>query len=66
MVISTVGISTMIDFASPILNIIYPIILTQIILSFFNEKIANDNVYRGAAIGAVSLTGGFRQLSSCM
>lgn len=52
LVISTVGISTMIDFASPILNIIYPIILTQIILSFFNEKIANDNVYRGAAIGA--------------
>ena len=37
LVISTVGISTMIDFASPILNIIYPIILTQIILSFFNE-----------------------------
>ena len=52
LVISTVGISTMIDFASHILNIIYPIILTQIILSFFNEKIANDNVYRGAAIGA--------------
>ena len=45
LVISTVGISAMIDFASPMLNIIYPIILTQIILSFFNEKIANDNVY---------------------
>lgn len=52
MVISTVGISAMIELASPVLNIIYPVVLTQIILSFFNEKIANDNVYRGAAIGA--------------
>lgn len=52
LVISTVGISAMIELASPVLNIIYPVVLTQIILSFFNEKIANDNVYRGAAIGA--------------
>lgn len=51
-VISTVGISVIIELASPLLNIIYPVVLTQIILSFFNEKIANDHVYRGAAVGA--------------
>jgi len=52
-VISNVGISAMISIATPILNIIYPVILTQVILSFFDEKIKNDNIFKGAAIGAL-------------
>lgn len=52
-IISNVGISTMIAIATPLLNTIYPIMLTQIVLSFFNEKIHNDYVFRGAALGAL-------------
>ena len=35
------------------LNILYPLLLTQIILSFFNEKIKKNGVFQGAAIGAL-------------
>lgn len=53
LVISIVGISTMISLATPMLNILYPLLLSQIVLSFFDEKIKRDGVFKGAAIGAV-------------
>lgn len=52
-VISNVGISAMISLATPVLNVLYPLLLTQIILSFFNEKIKKDSVFQGAALGAL-------------
>lgn len=52
-VISNVGISAMIALATPLLNILYPLLLTQIILCFFNEKIKKDSVFQGAALGAL-------------
>ena len=51
--ISNVGISMIIKVASPVLTIIYPIFLTQIVLSFFSGKIGKVTVYRGAALGAL-------------
>ena len=53
MLISNVGISTMIRFAAPLLSVLYPLLLTQIILSFFSEKIRKNTVFAGAALGAV-------------
>lgn len=53
MVVSNVGITAIINIASPILDIIYPVLLTQIFLTFFSDRIKNDNVYKGAAIGAL-------------
>ncbi len=53
LVISIVGISTMIALATPMLNILYPLLLTQIVLSFFDEKIPRDGVFKGAALGAL-------------
>lgn len=53
LVISIVGISTMIALATPMLNILYPLLLTQIVLSFFDGKIRRDGVFRGAAIGTL-------------
>ena len=50
-VIANVGISMIISLASPILNIIYPVLLTQTILSFFDDSIKNHNVNRCVAIG---------------
>lgn len=52
-IISNVGISTMITLATPMLNILYPLLLTQIILSFFSERIKKDSVFQGAAVGAL-------------
>ena len=53
MLISNVGISTMISFAGPLLSVLYPLLLTQVFLSFFSEKIKKNGVFLGAAVGAV-------------
>ena len=53
MLISNVGISVMISFAGPLLSVLYPLLLTQVFLSFFSEKIKKNGVFIGAAVGAV-------------
>ncbi len=53
MVISNAGITAIINVATPILNIIYPILIGQVILSYFDEKIKNDHIYMGTAIGTL-------------
>ena len=52
-VVSNFGISAIISIASPILTVIYPVLLTQVFLSFFRSRILNANVYRGAALAAL-------------
>lgn len=52
-VVSTAGIDQIVLIAQPILSLIYPGALTLIVLSFFAKQISNDNVVRGAVIGAV-------------
>lgn len=51
--LSNVGISVMIALATPMLNILYPLLLSQIILSFFNKHLKKDSIYKGAALGAL-------------
>lgn len=55
--ISNFGISTIISIAGPILTVLYPIILVMIILSFFGNKIRNNNIYTGAAAMALLVSG---------
>lgn len=43
--LSTVGVSTIIQFSSPILNIIYPATVTVIVLTILGGFITNDNVF---------------------
>ena len=50
--ISNLGIDSIIRLASPLLTILYPVVLTQVVLSFFRGKIRKPTVYRGAALGA--------------
>ncbi|MBR5283979.1 MAG: branched-chain amino acid transport system II carrier protein [Clostridia bacterium] len=50
-VIANVGIGMIIALASPVLNIIYPVLLTQTVLSFFDSTIKNHNVNLSVAIG---------------
>ncbi len=52
-VIAMIGLDAIISVAAPILSIVYPAALTVIVLSLFGNSIKNDNVYKGAAIGAL-------------
>ena len=51
--VATFGLSTIISIATPILCIVYPVVVCLILLSFFRKKIRNLNVYRGAALAAL-------------
>lgn len=49
-VVSNFGISTIISFSAPILEMIYPVLIVIMALSMFDHKITNVNIYRGAAL----------------
>ena len=51
-VVSSFGLSTIISIATPILCVVYPVIVCLILLSFFKKKLCNRNVYKGAALAA--------------
>lgn len=51
--VSNFGISTIISIAAPILNLLYPVVLVMIILTFFNKHIHNNNIYIYAAAFAL-------------
>lgn len=51
-VVSSFGLSTIISIATPILRVVYPVIVCLILLSFFKKKLNNRNVYKGAALAA--------------
>ncbi len=57
-VLSNLGTSSIISLASPILELIYPVLITLTVLGIFDHRIQNDNVFRFAAAGAF--------LTSCM
>lgn len=48
--ISNLGIASIIDCAAPLLELIYPAIITLVLLSLFGRRIRSVNVYRGAAL----------------
>ncbi len=52
-VVANFGLNNIIDFAAPILTIIYPGSLAVMLLSLFDNRIKNDNVFRFTAAGAV-------------
>lgn len=48
-IISNFGVSTIVNFSAPILEVIYPVTMVLVIFSGFSKKIANPNTYKGAA-----------------
>lgn len=50
--VSNLGTEQIISLAEPALEFLYPVFLTQMLLSFFEKRIGNPWVFRGAAIGA--------------
>ncbi|WP_317855980.1 branched-chain amino acid transport system II carrier protein [Chakrabartyella piscis] len=49
-VVSNFGLSAIISLAVPVLSVVYPTVITLIILSFLRGKIYNVNAYKGAAL----------------
>lgn len=54
--VSNVGLTALINFSTPILNVLYPVMLTMVFFAFVNEKIKNDNIIRFAAIFVFAVT----------
>lgn len=55
-VVSNFGISTIISIASPILSLLYPVVLVMIVLNFFGSRIRNNNIYVFAAFFALVIS----------
>ncbi len=52
-IVSNFGISAIISIASPVLSLLYPVVLVMIVLNFFGNKISNNNIYVFAALFAL-------------
>ena len=52
-IVSNFGVSTIIQFAAPILDIIYPATIVLVIMTLFGTKIKNDNAFKGATYTAL-------------
>lgn len=55
-IISNLGISKILKLASPILNILYPLLILMVVLGIFKEHIHNDNIYKSAAVGTLAVS----------
>lgn len=55
-IVSNFGLDNIIALAAPILTVIYPGVLAVIVLSMFDSRITNDNVFRCAAAGAMAVS----------
>ena len=56
-IVSNFGISAIISIASPVLSLLYPVVLVMIVLNFFGNKIKNNNIYVFAAMFALIASG---------
>lgn len=54
--ISNVGIDAIIRFASPILDLIYPVLVVLVALGIFNDRIKSDLTFRFAAAGTFAIS----------
>lgn len=55
-IVSNLGISAIINFAAPILDLIYPVLIVLIVLGAFNGKIKNLNIHKAASLGAFAVS----------
>lgn len=55
-IVSNFGVSTIIKFAAPILDIVYPVTIALVIMTLFGSKIKNDNAFKGAAYMALIIS----------
>lgn len=52
-IVTNFGLETIINFAAPILFLVYPAAIVIILLSFFDKYIKNQNIYKFASFGTI-------------
>jgi LIVCS family branched-chain amino acid:cation transporter len=55
-VVANFGLANIIALAAPVLTVIYPGALVVVVLSLFDSRISNDNIFRFAAAGAMAVS----------
>ncbi|HWQ59436.1 MAG TPA: branched-chain amino acid transport system II carrier protein [Clostridia bacterium] len=48
--IANLGISSIVSLTAPVLELVYPVLISLVLLSFFDRRVANVNIHRGAAL----------------
>ena len=48
-IVSNFGVSTIIKFSLPVLEIVYPVLIALVIMTLIGRYIKNDNAFKGAA-----------------
>lgn len=48
-IVSNFGVSTIIKFSAPVLEIVYPVLIALVVMTLFGDYIKNDNSFKGAA-----------------
>ncbi len=55
-IVSNFGVSTIIQFSAPILDMIYPATVVLVIMTIFGKRIKNDNAFKGATYAALLIS----------
>lgn len=55
-IVSNFGVSTIIKFSAPILDMVYPVTIVLVIMTLFGDKIKNNNAFKGAAYMALIIS----------
>lgn len=55
-IVSNFGVSTIIKFSAPILDMVYPATIVLIVMTLFGDKIKNDNAFKGATYVALFIS----------
>ncbi|MEG1311684.1 MAG: branched-chain amino acid transport system II carrier protein [Romboutsia sp.] len=55
-IVSNFGVSTIIKFSGPVLDMIYPATVVLIIMTLFGDKIKNNNAFKGATYMALFIS----------
>ena len=55
-IVSNFGVSTIIQFSAPVLDMIYPATIVLVIMTLFGNKIKNNNAFKGATYMALFIS----------
>lgn len=55
-IVANFGVSTIIKFSAPILDMVYPVTIVLVIMTLFGDKIKNNNAFKGAAYMALIIS----------
>ena len=55
-IVSNFGVSTIIQFSAPVLDMIYPTTIVLVIMTLFGNKIKNNNAFKGATYMALFIS----------